>query len=220
MCRFLSSITQQVYPFEVGWQCNGIVPLVPVCAWQGVSCSSGEVTQISLTLDDTGVFFIGVLPNSLGYLRNLQYLNLGQNHFSGSTIPTTFAYLTNLKYLGLNTCRLVGEIPTILGLMKNLQYLDLAGNSLVGTVPSELGRLRNLIGLSLIVNSFSGAIPSSLCNILNLKILWLERNQFGCSPTCLMTRSYQWADFLSDSTLVPCTNNPTAAPIGSSYSYE
>ena len=214
MCIFFNSVVQQVYSFTIGWQCNGLVPLVPVCTWQGISCSSGDITRISLTLDRDGVFFVGPLPNVLGYLRRLEYLDLGQNNLIGSTIPTTFAYLTNLKYLGLGSCGLSGNIPTILGLLTNLHHLDLGGNYLVGTVPSEVGRLRYLITLSLTVNSFTGAIPSSLCDIFNLKILWLNRNHFVCSPSCLMARSYLSADFLSDSTLVPCTNNPTAAPTG------
>ena len=166
-------------------------------------------------MSQEGVYFVGVLSSALGYLSRLEHLNLNDNCFLGaSTIPTTFAYLTNLKYLGLAGCCLFGDIPTILGLLTNLKYLDIAENYFLGTVPSELGELKNMIGLILELNYLSGVIPSSLCNVNSLRLLRLDQNPLACAPLCLMTKSYQSADFLSNSTLVLCSNGGKCNSIG------
>jgi Leucine-rich repeat (LRR) protein len=67
---------------------------------------------------------ISNLPNSIGQLRNLRYLNLyaceGIN-----TIPQSFAQLTNLEYLNLAVLTFLDSMPDIFANMVNLKELIL-----------------------------------------------------------------------------------------------
>jgi Leucine-rich repeat (LRR) protein len=91
----------------------------------------------------------GITPN-LGYLSNLEYLDISHN-FLSQTIPATLSYLTKLTYLALDHQTLYiysgysyflgGVIPAGLGSLKLLMHLDLGNNYLTGRVPAGFGRL-------------------------------------------------------------------------------
>ncbi|XP_022632099.1 receptor-like protein 12 [Vigna radiata var. radiata] len=135
---------------------------------------------------------------SLMELRHLRYLNLSFNDFKDTNIPEFLGSLTNLRYLDLSSCRFSGQIPTQIsslshlkyfnlahnyylngpipreiGNLSLLEYLDLSGNSLEGSVPSQIGNLYRLQYLDLRYNSFEGEVPSQLGNLSNLHTLYL-----------------------------------------------
>ncbi|KAK9933417.1 hypothetical protein M0R45_020615 [Rubus argutus] len=72
----------------------------------------------------------GKLNPSLLGLKHLSYLDLSHNYFKGIHIPNFIGQLTNLRYLNLSTYlwddSYVEEIPSSLGNLSNLNYLDLS----------------------------------------------------------------------------------------------
>jgi len=142
------------------------------CSWDGISCSDGHVSDISLPNKQ----LTGSIPAELGNLSNLSGLNLSNNQLTGS-IPSELGNLSNLKELLISGNQLTGSIPSELGNLSNLERLDLDNNQLSGSIPSQLGNLSNLESLNLSSNQLAGEIPSELGNLSNLDELWLNNNQ-------------------------------------------
>ncbi|KOM28055.1 hypothetical protein LR48_Vigan492s001900 [Vigna angularis] len=177
----------------------------------------GELHYESLSLSQYKVYWryiSGEIHKSLMELRQLQYLNLNFNSFPHTNIPEFLGSLTNLRYLDLSSCHFSGQIPTQisslshlkylnlarnyylegpippqLGNLSRLQYLDFSDNSLNGNILSQLGNLSWLQYLDLSYNSSEGYIPSQLGSLSNLHKLYLEDiimlSKF--SPSCLRT---------------------------------
>ncbi|KAJ9693375.1 hypothetical protein PVL29_012228 [Vitis rotundifolia] len=68
----------------------------------------------------------GEIRPSLIKLRSLQYLDLSFNSFDDIPIPQFLGCLKNLQYLNLSCAGFSGAIPSNLGNLSNLQYLDLS----------------------------------------------------------------------------------------------
>ncbi|KAL2967126.1 hypothetical protein AAZX31_16G158000 [Glycine max] len=126
------------------------------------------------------------IPEFLGSLTNLRYLDLSLSNFGGN-IPTQFGSLSHLKYLDLSWNRYMqGSIPRQLGNPSQLQHLDLSGNQFEGSIPSQIGNLSQLQHLDLSYNSFEGSIPSQIGNLSQLLHLDLRYNSFeGSIPSQL-----------------------------------
>ncbi|KAJ3670908.1 hypothetical protein LUZ60_008334 [Juncus effusus] len=67
----------------------------------------------------------GKLSSSLLALRHLNYLDLSLNYFNESQIPEFIGSMSNLRYLNLSQTSFIGSIPPQLGNLSNLIYLDL-----------------------------------------------------------------------------------------------
>nr|AMM42923.1 LRR-RLK [Vernicia montana] len=67
----------------------------------------------------------GEINPSLLQLKYLQHLDLSINNFQGIQIPDFIGSLGELKYLNLSRASFAGMIPPNLGNLSNLQYLDL-----------------------------------------------------------------------------------------------
>ncbi|MEN8218230.1 MAG: leucine-rich repeat domain-containing protein [Pseudomonadota bacterium] len=149
------------------------------CRWNGVECSGGHVSELSLPDNN----LIGSIPSELGNLTNLKSLWLNSNSLTGS-IPSELGNLTNLKSLWLGYNKLIGSIPSELGNLTDLTGLYLSDNNLTGSIPSELGNLINLKSLWLAYNELTGSIPSELGNLTDLTGLWLNSNSLtGSIPS-------------------------------------
>ncbi|PIN22691.1 Serine/threonine protein kinase [Handroanthus impetiginosus] len=66
--------------------------------------------------------------------RNLTFVNMGRQGFSGSISPV-FANLTSLSNLVLNDNNLTGVIPPVLTTLRELQIFDVSNNNLSGPIP-------------------------------------------------------------------------------------
>ncbi|CAL9174679.1 unnamed protein product [Musa hybrid cultivar] len=109
------------------------------CGWRGVACdnTTGHVTKLDLrypyTYDLWDMFndgeTIGVskVNPSLQELKQLKYLDLSMNNFSGAPVPKMIASLVHLQYLNLSYAMFDGPIPPQFENLSNLNYLDLHG---------------------------------------------------------------------------------------------
>ncbi|XP_027922886.1 receptor-like protein 52 [Vigna unguiculata] len=130
------------------------------CKWKGIRCDhiTGHVTILRLR-GSYAQYLIGAISiSSLFPLQNIQHLDLSSNIFEGSDIPQLMGSLTNLRYLNLSNSYINGSIPTQLGSLTHLRYLDLSYNHLNGNLPHQLGNLSQLRYLDLSGNDFSGTL--------------------------------------------------------------
>ncbi|MDY6991393.1 MAG: hypothetical protein SVR94_02140, partial [Pseudomonadota bacterium] len=133
------------------------------CSWGGVTCGGGYVTELSLSYNRLS----GLIPGSIGQLRQLTLLNFRKNQLSGP-IPESLGQLSQLKELNLGSNQLSGPIPESLGQLSQLTVLRLNENQLSGPIPESLGQLSQLTVLRLNENQLSGPIPESLGQLSQL----------------------------------------------------
>nr|GEW50786.1 brassinosteroid insensitive 1-associated receptor kinase 1-like [Tanacetum cinerariifolium] len=104
--------------------------LVSPCTWFHITCDTA--TNLVTRLDLGNSNLTGKLVPQLGELTKLEYLEL----YNGD-IPDSLGNLKNLNFLRLNNNSLTGTIPISLTTIENLQVLDLSSNRLRGTVPDN-----------------------------------------------------------------------------------
>ena len=152
------------------------------CSWDYVTCSGGHVTELESYYNHLG----GYIPDSIGQLSQLKYLNLAVNQLSGS-IPDSIGQLSQLTSLYLQYNNLSRSIPNSIGQLNQLKYLYLDGNQLSGSIPDSIGQLSQLTVLDLRNNQLSGPIPDSIGQLSQLQYLRLYNNQLsGEIPTSII----------------------------------
>ncbi|CAL9015678.1 unnamed protein product, partial [Prunus brigantina] len=118
----------------------------------------------------------GNIPDDIGNLNSLIFLDLQNNQFNGS-IPKTMGRLQNLPDLYLNDNKLQGHIPSELCQLDNLAELALGGNQLSGSIPSCLDNLTaTLRTLSLQSNFLTSTIPYTLWDLTDILHLNFSSN--------------------------------------------
>ncbi|GFY96042.1 leucine-rich receptor-like protein kinase family protein [Actinidia rufa] len=169
------------------------------CNFAGVTCSQGSITSIDLanqqlsgsipfdsicqlqsleTLSLGQNHLHGPITEDLKNCVRLQYLDLGNNFFSGS-VPD-LSPLTNLKYLHMNNSGFSGNFPwNSLSNMTGLLALSLGDNAFERALfpnsflfrrnSAEISRLKKLWQLELYNNSLTGKFPSGFGNLTNLE---------------------------------------------------
>ncbi|KAH6763735.1 hypothetical protein C2S51_014984 [Perilla frutescens var. frutescens] len=83
--------------------------------------------------------FSGNIPESIGKLNSLKYLNLSHNVLTGYITPS-LGNVDALESLDLSSNQLSGEIPRQLTSLNFLSTLDLSMNNLVGPIPQSSGQ--------------------------------------------------------------------------------
>ncbi|CAH8391494.1 unnamed protein product [Eruca vesicaria subsp. sativa] len=137
----------------------------------------------------------GKIHPSLTHLKFLSYLDLSSNDFNGLEIPEFIGHMVSLRYLNLSFSSFSGEVPASLGNLSKLESLDLN----IGSWPSfdmRASSLRWLSGLprSLtylnmgyelhLINCELNKLPlssslSSSANLKLLEVLELSENSFN-----------------------------------------
>ncbi|KAM7478320.1 hypothetical protein LguiA_026533 [Lonicera macranthoides] len=98
------------------------------CRWRGVKCSNRTGHVISLDLQNEEYIFEplrGKINPSLLDLQHLTYLDLSFNRFGESRIPNFIGSLHSLRYLNLQYNDFFGAIPHQIGNLTNLRSLRL-----------------------------------------------------------------------------------------------
>ncbi|KAL2551999.1 disease resistance family protein/LRR family protein [Forsythia ovata] len=121
------------------------------CKWRGVLCDN--LTNHIIELDLNGLYagLTGNISVRLLDIQNLKHLDLSFNCFNYSRIPQFIGSLRKLEYLDLSQSCFSGEIPHHLGNLSELQYLYLNPypDMLTSTNLDWLSRLHSLRYLSL-----------------------------------------------------------------------
>ena len=134
-----------------------------------------ELTWLNLRRNE-----LSALPESLGQLKRLQELHIGSNQLS--SVPEWLGQLDNLNALGLAANQL-SSLPESLGQLKQLNFLGLGSNNLL-SVPPSLGELKQLRKLHLDRNRLP-SLPESLGQLSALETLDLSDNQLTALPSSL-----------------------------------
>ncbi|KAH0642970.1 hypothetical protein KY289_033944 [Solanum tuberosum] len=134
---------------------------------------SGSI--LALDFSDTDIF--GKVPDSIGNLHSLLYLNLRYCNLSGS-IPESIGNLTAIRELRLTGNSFTGNVLSTISKLNKLVYLYLSDNHFRGSIPESFGNLTAIRELELSVNSFTGNIPSTIQKLNKLSHLFLSSNNF------------------------------------------
>uniref|UniRef100_M8BEM7 non-specific serine/threonine protein kinase n=1 Tax=Aegilops tauschii TaxID=37682 RepID=M8BEM7_AEGTA len=152
--------------------------------------------------------FCGHVPEEIGTLMDLKYLQLDGNNLSGPLPPELCAggmlkrltaFGNNLKGplpLSLLNCKSlvrvrlesnqIEEDISEMGVYPNLVYMDMSSNKLFGQLSYHWGGCHNLTMLRISNNNLTGEIPTSLGQLSQLGILDLSSNKLeGEIPSAL-----------------------------------
>jgi Leucine-rich repeat (LRR) protein len=146
------------------------------CEWHGISCNDDQTHVIGVDLSANQL--VGIIPNAIGQLLQLERLDLADNRLTGE-LPRGLWNLRHLQRLDLSGNRLSGRLPRGLGALRRLEVLDLSRNRLSASIPAELGSCTGLQHLSLAENRFTGPLPDSLSALKHLVDLDLSNNQLS-----------------------------------------
>ncbi|PIN25434.1 hypothetical protein CDL12_01825 [Handroanthus impetiginosus] len=108
-------------------------------SFKGFEYKLGEVLVNFTNLDFSDNKFNGSIPNSIGKLNSLIFMNLSHNMLEGK-IPASFGNLSELEQLDLSSNQLQGEIPRELTRLSFLESLNLSNNLLSGPIPHSGGQ--------------------------------------------------------------------------------
>lgn len=131
----------------------------------GDAFSSAKYIRV-LDLSDC---FIQKLPDSVGQLKQLRYLNAPK--IQHRRIPNSITKLLKLMYLSLRGSSALLEMPDSIGDLEGLMYLDLSCCSDLEKLPESFARLKKLVHLDLSNCTNVTGVSESLPSLTNLEFL-------------------------------------------------
>jgi Leucine-rich repeat (LRR) protein len=121
--------------------------------------------------------FSGAFPVWVTKLSDLTELGIGENNFDEGDVPESIGDLKNLTWLFLGQCNLRGDIPASIFDLISLGTLDFSRNQITGVFPKAISKLKNLWKIELYQNNLTGEIPRELANLTLLSEFDVSRNQ-------------------------------------------
>ena len=112
-------------------------------------------------------------------------------------MPDSIGNLEALTYLDVRGNSFTGPMPDSIGYLTALTFLDLGYNYFSSSIPSSIGYLTALEELTFRANELTGTVPSSFSKLTNLKSLYLEDNYLTAGPSGVLSE-----DTFSDTTSV------------------
>ncbi|KAL3753569.1 hypothetical protein ACJRO7_000905 [Eucalyptus globulus] len=140
---------------------------------KGLQLELVKILTLFTSIDFSCNDFEGPIPDTLGDLKALYFLNLSKNGFSGP-IPSSLEHLQQLESLDLSWNDLNGTIPPQLSDLNFLSFLNLSYNKLEGSIPA----VKQFLTFS--EDSFEG--NSRLCGF-PLPTKCLDPNSKGTDPS-------------------------------------
>jgi Leucine-rich repeat (LRR) protein len=118
---------------------------------------------------DLSECFIQELPDSVGQLKQLRYLNAPKiQHWM---IPNCITKLLKLFYLSFSGSAALLALPDSIGKMEDLMYLNLSGCSGLEKLPESFAKLKKLVHLDLSHCTNVTGVSESLQSLTNLEFL-------------------------------------------------
>ncbi|XP_078158661.1 putative disease resistance RPP13-like protein 1 [Carex rostrata] len=131
-----------------------------------------------------------LFPNTLGTLKHLRYLSIGNSHME--TLPETLCLLYNLQTLNLD-CSELQELPESIKNLINLRHLSIGSNSRMEILPETLCLLYNLQTLDL-KTSYLRKLPENIKNLINLRHLSINSQMKILPETLCLLYNLQTLD--------------------------
>ncbi|PIN00784.1 Serine/threonine protein kinase [Handroanthus impetiginosus] len=125
--------------------------------WDGINCTDTRVTSLILA----GMGVEGREFGDISSLTGLRFLDLSNNVGLEGILPSSIGNLKNLTVLILVGCSFFGPIPDSIGSLQQLVQISLNSNRFSGPIPPSIGNLSQLSWLDLSMNRLSGSIPVS-----------------------------------------------------------
>ncbi|XP_022764195.1 leucine-rich repeat receptor protein kinase EMS1-like [Durio zibethinus] len=104
---------------------------------------------------------------------SLEVLHLWSNNLGG-LIPESLGHMKNLKSLRIDDNPISGSIPASIGNLSCLEELYVADNKLNGTIPESIGQLNKLRELYLEGNWYGVILETHFLHLENLKSLYFS----------------------------------------------
>ncbi|KAF8035460.1 hypothetical protein BT93_C1475 [Corymbia citriodora subsp. variegata] len=130
----------------------------------------------------------GHIPNQMGFLKSLTFLQLSDNDLDGELllrqnrisglIPNCIGNLNSLQKFLVSSNNMTLVIPASLWSLQQLIFLNLSLNFFNGVLPVDMGKMTAIQSIDLSWNRLTGAIPSSIQELKSLSSLNLSRNSF------------------------------------------
>jgi Leucine-rich repeat (LRR) protein len=143
--------------------------------WKGLEFNLSNCVK-SLILDNRNL--IGKLPDSLGFLTNIENITISNHPNLSSSIPLNFNRFKKLKQLRLYNNNIDGSIP-ILDSLILLEKLVISKNIISGNIIPSIAKLINLEEINLDSNALTGNLPDSLPKLLKLKYFSVKNNKIN-----------------------------------------
>ncbi|MED6119003.1 hypothetical protein PIB30_007893 [Stylosanthes scabra] len=155
--RHLSYIAKSWHPIsKLPEVSNGAIHMrsfLPICLFAGHGLTRIECDSVHFLLHlrflrvlSFKCFTLKSLPNSIGELIHLRYLDLSFTLIA--TLPESLCKLYNLQTLKLRNCIKLEMLPSSMHDLVNLRHLDIEGASCLKEMPKELSKLKHLNFLS------------------------------------------------------------------------
>lgn len=144
-------------------------------AFNGVPDKLGKLTNLEF-LDISYSLFYGPLNGSIfAGMHSLAHLDIGGNSFN-SSIPNEIFSLRNLTFLYAEFTDLTGDLSSI-GEMSKIAEIWVDFNpAITGSIPSSIAKATTLQSLSAASCGLTGKIPSEIGFLTDMQQLWLYNN--------------------------------------------